>query len=383
VAGIVGTVRIGRPSATDLAVTVAVTILQAVAPRAGGSVDPVPVWRGVLDLLLVLGQGGGLLWRRRSPEPATLLVVAGYLGQAALMGAVAPFAPWLALFGLTAAGGGRRATAVLAGATAGVAAALAIGAVGHPASATGLPLLVVLTGAVLLGGALRHARAARAQALRDQQTTEERLRIARDLHDLVGHGLSTIAVQSSTARLALDAGQPETARTALAAVESSSRAALQEMRQLLSVLRGGSGSSRPAPGLPDIPELVERVRVAGVPVGLHLPDDDAGGAVVPEAVQLAAYRIVQESLTNVLKHSPGSRADVRLARTGETLTVEVADADGRPAASAGPPGTGLTGLRERVDALGGTLRTGPRADGTGWSVTAQLPLGGGDAGRMP
>jgi len=214
------------------------------------------------------------------------------------------------------------------------------------------------------------------------------------VHDLVGHGLSSIAVQSSTARLALDAGRIETARTALSAVESSSRAALGEMRQLLGVLRAGdAGDYGRSPGLGDLRGLVGSMRRQGVAVTLR--PVELGD--VPDAVSLAAYRVVQEALTNVVKHGGGSRVTVEVGTSGGAVLVTVEDyADqATPQAEAGLPkppgeagqppgewagGTGLAGMRERVAGFGGEVSAGPTGDHPGWRVQARIPYGEEDAG---
>jgi signal transduction histidine kinase len=212
---------------------------------------------------------------------------------------------------------------------------------------------------------------------------EERLRIARDLHDLVGHGLSTIAVQSSTARMAIDAGNLVDARAAVAAVEAGSRDALREMRQMLGVLRQGQPSlgeqTSPAPGLRDLSALLERVRSAGIDVASDetpVPTDE-----VPADVQLAAFRIVQESLTNIITHAPGASARVAIRLDGAQLHIDILDTGPDQTATAEPAwgstpwaGTGLVGMRQRAEFLKGNLEAGPRRPGPGWRVSASLPL---------
>jgi signal transduction histidine kinase len=209
------------------------------------------------------------------------------------------------------------------------------------------------------------------------------------VHDLVGHGLSAIAVQSSTARLALDAGRIETARTALAAVESASRAALGEMRQLLGVLRAGDtvGHGR-VPGLGDLQRLAGRMGRQGVMVTVRAGELGA----VPAAVSLAGYRVVQEALTNVVKHAGGSPVTVEVGASGGAVLVTVEDYAGpaAPQAGAGYPllpgragqlpggragGAGLAGMRERVAGFGGEVNAGPAGDHPGWRVRARIPYG--------
>jgi signal transduction histidine kinase len=202
---------------------------------------------------------------------------------------------------------------------------------------------------------------------------EERTHIARELHDVVAHQVSMMTVQAGAAQ-AVAATNPEAAHHAMAAVEEAGRQALTELRHLLGVLRPESGRNGvgPQPGLADLPRLVDQVRAAGVEIDvidrLHTP--------LPMRVQLSAYRIVQEALTNVLKHGGrGTHAEVRLLDDGTDLTIEVLD--DAPAAPARPPapGHGIIGTRERATLLGGTLDTGPRSDG-GFRVVARFPVTG-------
>jgi signal transduction histidine kinase len=235
-------------------------------------------------------------------------------------------------------------------------------------------LLSLVTVIVALAAVLVRSERGRVAAARGHAVAEERLRIAGDLHDLVGHGLSTIAVQSSTARVAIDAGDEQAARAALTAVESTSRTAMREMRQLLAVLRdrpaNGSERDAPAPGLTDIATLVNNVRAGGVAVTADLP---AGTARVPAAVQLCAYRVVQEALTNAVKHAPGAIVTVQVTAAEGVLRVVVDSSGGtRPQREAEGSGLGLAGIRARVAAAGGQSSIGATANG--WRVDAQLPL---------
>jgi signal transduction histidine kinase len=243
--------------------------------------------------------------------------------------------------------------------------------------------------------ALRNRRAAtdarvreadeRAEAERQSAArvvAEERLRIAQELHDVVAHSMSVIAVQAGVGAHVLDE-RPDQAKAALEAISATSRGTLTEMRRLLGVLRDsdGSRSSAPAPGLVDLPRLVDEVRAAGVPVTLHV---EGAAPSVHAGVELSAYRVVQEALTNVMKHAGGpDRVDVTVRHLPGTLAVEVVD-DGRGLATrspngGGPPdasGHGLVGMRERVELWGGELSVGP-APGGGYRVKALLPYGDG------
>ncbi|MFI1212640.1 sensor histidine kinase [Streptomyces sp. NPDC020802] len=249
-------------------------------------------------------------------------------------------------------------------------------------------LLFVLSGmALLLGGALRERQEAR-QQLAEQETIsetererrtllEERARIARELHDVVAHHMSVIAVQADSAPYRID-GLPPGAKEEFGSIAAAARSSLSEMRRLLGVLRNETtdgGELAPQPGLDDIPKLAEATERAGVPTEVHVT---RAGYAFPHAVELSVYRIVQEALANVVRHAPGAVTRVLVGLDGEeNLTVTVVNgpppADSQPLENSGT-GHGLVGLRERVRLLGGTLHTGPTADG--FQVHARLPLDG-------
>ena len=215
---------------------------------------------------------------------------------------------------------------------------------------------------------------------------DERLRIARELHDVVAHSVTSIAVQSSVGldRLRED---PDAAEQALATIETSSRTALAEMRRMLGMLRHseeGSASLVPAPGLAHVRSLVEEYVAAGISTSLIVDGDRP--PLVPPGVDLSAYRIVQEALTNVAKHAPGAQADVGIRWSADGVVVEVRD-DGHGPALFGPerertsPGQGLLGMRERVGLFGGVLAAGPRPEG-GFGLLARLPFDAPRPGRL-
>jgi signal transduction histidine kinase len=202
---------------------------------------------------------------------------------------------------------------------------------------------------------------------------EERLRLSRDVHDVVSHSLSTIAVRSGVARLLLDE-QPEEARSALLAIESASRSALDELRQILRQTRDPAAAGETAtPALGDLPELIDRLRRSGLEVTYQ-----CAGSPRPysTALELSGYRIAQEALTNVMRHAPGARVQVELEHGPDQLTITVTDdgpgPPGPPDPAGGPAGFGLTGMRERVAMLGGTLSAQGRPEG-GFAVVARLP----------
>jgi signal transduction histidine kinase len=206
---------------------------------------------------------------------------------------------------------------------------------------------------------------------------DERVRIARELHDVVAHHMSVISVQAGLARYVLDS-DPGTTRAALGTVLNASSEALEEMRRLLCVLRSGPDSAgqddeayAPSPGLDQLDNLVERVRTAGVPVALVVTGDPRP---LPPGIDLCAYRVIQESLTNVLKHAAPASATVSLHHGNDRLTALVFDNGRRPATSGAVPGShGLLGMRERARLYGGTLTAGPRPLG-GFEVVLVLPV---------
>jgi signal transduction histidine kinase len=225
-------------------------------------------------------------------------------------------------------------------------------------------------------------RAMRLERERDAQAqvaaAAERARIARDLHDVVAHNVSVMVVQADGAAYALDSS-PQRTREALGAISATGRRALAELRSLLGVLRDSAdpgAALAPQPGLDQLEELVHEARTAGLPVSLTV---EGVPRPVPQGEALAAYRVVQESLTNARKHAgPGATATVRLRYAAESLMISVTD-DGRGASAPGADelagaGHGLAGMRERVELYGGSVRSGPKPGG-GYEVVAQLPLG--------
>ncbi|MEV4482804.1 sensor histidine kinase [Micromonospora coxensis] len=217
------------------------------------------------------------------------------------------------------------------------------------------------------------------RSLAEQAVADERRRIARELHDVVAHHVSVMGVLATGARRVLQR-DPGTADEALATIEDTSRVTLREMRRLLDVLRTDAEPAAdltPQPGLAGIEALVEQVREAGLPVSLHVEGDPGR---VEEGVSLTSYRIVQEALTNALKHAGVATAQVRVGVDGGFLTVEVEDTGRGPSPGPDRIGHGLVGMRERVALYGGTLRTGARPGG-GFRVSARIPVE--PAGTVP
>jgi signal transduction histidine kinase len=228
-----------------------------------------------------------------------------------------------------------------------------------------------VVGGVAAISAARQVRRRSEAGVRAEQArravSEERLQMAQDVHDGVGHGLAVIAMHAGVALHVLDR-DPERARELLTSIQATSREALDGLRADLDRWRSpdDAAARRPVPGLEDLPQLLARMRAGG----LILTERIDPGPDVPGDVGAAAYRIVQESLTNVLRHAGGAAAEVRITRAGDRVAIEVRD-DGPGAAA--PPGSGITGMRTRAAAVGGELSAGP-APGGGFVVLARLPI---------
>lgn len=211
-------------------------------------------------------------------------------------------------------------------------------------------------------------RSERAAAAR-RRADEERLRIARELHDVLAHSISVINVQAGVGLALLDT-DPEQARTALTAIKAASKEALGEVRQVLDTLRApGAAPRAPAPGLDRLPELLEQAGAAGLTVTATA---EGRPRTLPPGADLAAFRILQEALTNVVRHSGSRTARIRLGWRPDGLELRVDDDGPATGDPAGGSGNGLAGMRERAAVLGGTIEAGPRPDG-GFRVIARLP----------
>lgn len=248
-------------------------------------------------------------------------------------------------------------------------------------------VLFVLSGVVLLITGMFRERGDAQRRLVEQETIseaersrrtllEERARIARELHDVVAHHMSVITVQADSAPYRIE-GLPEAAREEFSSIAASARESLAEMRRLLTVLRSENteGERAPQPGIDRVQQLVEATIRAGLPVELSLAADLGA---VPQAVDLSAYRIVQEALSNVVRHAPGARTRVSVSRSPNlewliVLVVNGPPTEPTPSLEASGTGHGLIGMRERVRLTGGMLDTGPLPDG-GFRVAARLPL---------
>jgi signal transduction histidine kinase len=240
-------------------------------------------------------------------------------------------------------------------------------------------VMVPLMAGVFGAGRLMRSREGLARALEQERSlaekyavAEERVRIARELHDVVGHAVSLMTVQAGAERLALGDERPQTSEV-LSQIEVTGRQAMQEMRRLVGVLRTDEEPVvTPQPGLDQLEPLVERFRRSGLDVDLTV-EQQPGGKTVPlsAGADISAYRIVQEGLTNVLKHADAREARVRVRHTPDEVAIEVTD-HGTGGASEGSSGHGLLGMNERVALFGGSLEVGPGSDG-GWQLVAVLP----------
>ena len=333
---------------------------------------------------------GALLWRRSAPTltaavvvtSATLVAVLAAPTQGSFTGFVAMV---IALYSVGAHEPRRSGLYVLVAAIVGIAVAgLATNAlVAGMNAGDWIPIGVWLSLAWVLGTEVRRNRIQNeqlrvlAQQLADERDARareavslERSRLARELHDVVAHNVSLMAVQAEGAGRVLEGDQPQV-RAALAAIATTGRDTIDELRRLLGILRadGAEAQLAPQPGLADLAPLLDRVRGSGLAVDLTVTGDPIA---LPAGAQLSAYRIVQEALTNTLKHADASHVAVDLRYSPGVVEVRVAD-NGRPAGPGTGTGHGLVGLRERVALYGGSLTAGP--DTNGYTVQALLPIG--------
>jgi signal transduction histidine kinase len=381
-----------REIAIDSAIAFGLTALSLISV-VGGATDVGQ--REPLSIALLVLESVPLLFRRRWPIPVLVVTGIATLLHVLLAGqneVNEGLGSLVALY-TVAERTDRRTSMALAIALAASFAAVFLIVGGLPAGLNGLVVSLVVIGLSWALGDWARTRRLYAEAIegrarlleleREVQAAravqEERERIARELHDVVTHHVSVIAIQSGAGLSALDR-QPEQTRAALEAIGRTAREALLEMRRMVGVLgpsdtatdRPGDTGRTPVPGLERLGELVEEVRAAGLPVELALVGDrrplDAG-------VELSAYRIVQEALTNVLKHARGARARVDLRYEPDALAIAVTDEGGmgeRDLVGDTGSGRGLIGLRERVALFGGDFEAGPTS--TGFRVAARLPV---------
>lgn len=393
----------------DALIAVLVAVKQVVATAYLEATEPGAVVRPLSDLgnlgyVILAVTGLALVVRRRFPAAVFVLTALASLLYYALDFRDGPgwIALFVALYTLTASGEGRRSVRLAAVGITVLAAGWLLAAVDiEPRAALGWVFFRI--GASVMSAALGEsvrtrgvitadalARAELAERTREEEAlarvTEERLRIAREVHDTVAHAIAVINVQAGTTAHVLDK-RPEHARAALEAIERTSAQALREMRAVLGVLRADDdGAPAHHPGLGQVDELVGRAREAGLDVTV-----DAGppATAIPTAVDAAAYRILQEAITNVIRHAGPTRATVGVQYNPDAVEIRVRDEGrrdddgGSPAPSTVSPGAGagrgIRGMRERCELLGGRLDVGPRD--TGFEVHATLPLV--PAGQVP
>jgi signal transduction histidine kinase len=355
-----------------VAFTVVLLSFALARPHPASNIPGWAVW------LVEAGVGLPVGVRRLWPVSSFLVALAASLVAAVLgleYGYFASAAAALYLVALTRPGP-VRLSATGAGLLAG-AAILAAGVAG-PRSGAGTAVVIgvaAIAGTWTVGRAVRERRAyarVEAERLAERAVNEERLRIARELHDVVAHSMSLIAVKAGVARH-VARSRPEETVDALRVIEDTSKSGLTEMRRLLGVLRTDNTLGEelaPVPGLGDLPGLVQRAASAGVRVDLDLHADPD----VPAGVGLSAYRIVQEALTNVIRHAAPAHCQVTITAQGGEIRIEVIDdGPGRRVLPSGPhPGHGLAGMRERALICGGELTASP-LDGSGFQVKARLP----------
>jgi signal transduction histidine kinase len=339
----------------------------------------------VLAGVLVVVAGAVLALHRRAPMvvlAVTTTALALYSLRDYARGPV--YVTWIvATFAVSVARGPARAWVPAA-----VSSTLILASGFHAAGVVAALFVSWAAGALLLGGSVRGRRAERAvmeerarhlvetrEEEARRRVAEERVRIARDLHDSVAHSLTGISVQAGVGAHVLDE-RPEDARAALLAIKHASGEALAELRATLSMLRSNEAAPRePTAGLDRLPSLVKSSRAAGLPVDVVIEGD---ARPLPPSVDTTAFRIVQESLTNVIRHAGAARATVAVRHTAAGVEIEVTDdgrgaVDGTGGADGGGGGHGLAGMRERVALLGGELYAGTRPSG-GYRVRARLPL---------
>jgi signal transduction histidine kinase len=345
---------------------------------------------GGLGYVLIVVGGVVLVARRKWP---VAVVVATGLVSLAYYSLGFPDGPiWLglfiALYTLTAHGDGRRSL-VIAGVSMSILTTAWLVAAADIEPRESIGWVFFRIGASVMSAALGESarsrrviaaeaeeRAERAERTRDEEARArvdaERLRIAREVHDTVAHSIAVINVQAGVTAHVLDK-RPERARETLLTIEQMSSQALQEMRNILGVLRDDEADRAPQPGLGQLDELAATAREAGLDVEVTGAPTAAG---LPSAVDSAAYRILQESITNVIRHVGPTRVDVRIEPGADLLEIRVIN-DGSPDAPGEPgsivPGRGIAGMRERCELLGGELHAGP-GPGGGFEVTARLPL---------
>jgi signal transduction histidine kinase len=366
-----------RPPRADVVLAATALVLSL------GQIAVQPIATPLLSGVIALGSAVPLAWRRIYPIAGALVMTAvwlipttgflllGYVVAAVLFFSVGAYAS--------------RTWAVIAVSVVASAVGVVVTLLGPEAEPAAIGAVLVVVGPVVAGRLVAHQR--RQTALLEELTSrlvqerataeraavaEERSRIARELHDVIGHEVTVIALQADAAAAALTKA-PERAAAPVEAIRRSATEALAEMRRVVGMLRAAEEEDlHPQPGLDDVAALVEQSRAAGARIAFTLqPPARATHA----SVELAAYRLVQEALTNARRHAPGAAVDVRIVGDHAAVLVEVVNTGSPmiPAPRADRDGFGLVGMRERVRMLGGRLDAGP-VDGGGYALTARLPL---------
>jgi len=368
---------------TDAAIAVGVAVFQVGAVLSVAHLQDGREPLDVVGVALLTGGPAALIWRRRRPVAVLAAVFVATLAYWALDYPRGPVFAALVVAFAAAVFEGQRGAAWLSAVAAwgGFLWLPVLVSDRHTPSlgkAVGLAAWLFLVAAVVELIVYRRDRKQEAERARHQEEIaragQERLRIARELHDVLAHNVSLINVQAGTALHLLDK-QPERARPALEAIKEASSNTLREVRSVLDVLRRPEEQPprSPPPGMASLDELISRTAAAGIAVERDVRGEPRP---LPASVDLAVYRILQEALTNVARHAQPAAATVRLIFGDEHVTLEVED-EGRPTANgeATRIGNGIAGMRERVAALGGDFSAGPQGE-AGFRVTARLPLGG-------
>ena len=375
----------------DIALALFVTVIQVLGGMVSLPVEPDSTPISAIAYALLVVSGVAVVARRRYPTAVFAITGAARLIYFAFdfPDRMSYLGLFLALYTLAAYGDGQRSLRIAAAGISVLSVGwLIAGADVEPLSAIGWVFFRI--GAAIIstmlgeaarsrrvGAAAAQERAELAERSRDEEARArvdaERLRIAREVHDTVAHAIAVINVQAGVSVHVLDK-RPEQARDALRTIEQTSSRVLHEMRTILGVLRNGD-DREPHPGLDGIPELTEKARAAGLDIEMAAA---AEVPAVPSAVGTAAYRIMQESITNVIRHAGPTRVRVAVETEDDSLRIRVID-DGRrtpettPGRNGDTGGRGIIGMRERCQLLGGELHARPRTDG-GFEVTARLPL---------
>jgi signal transduction histidine kinase len=381
--------------AVDVAVVVVLGVLQPLVLAGGTGTASVPA------LVFLAVEPLPLLARRIAPRTVLACILVADMGFTVVHGSASVVGPSIVVAAYTVGTRLRRPEALpaLVLALAGLAVEFVLsGDLGGPADLAGV--LIVVVAAWWLGDTLR-ARREHAAALEERTrqlesrtreleeareelarraVVDERLRIARELHDIVAHSMGVVVVQAMVADAVL-AEDPAQARLAVAAIRDTGRSTLDELRGLLGALRSSDDGTAPLPGLADLDALIDQMTRAGLRVAVEVRGERGA---LPRTVDLAAYRVVQESLTNALRHAAGASVRVEVEYRPDSVDVQVTDDGGasssgfdpRPSLVVAPgSGNGLAGMAERVAFFGGAFSAGPRAGG-GFAVTAHLPVSG-------